>query len=394
MSSVEKWIWLSLAVNAGTQKAKRLISHFGTIDAIFSASAESCKSAPAQLNDKDRERLSDKSLICAHKIISECAKKDIRIIVPSDAEYPERLWNISNPPTVLYARGEALDIDSCAAIAIVGTRRASKQGEEAARKLGGEISECGGLVVTGLARGIDSAAAKGALGAGGRVVAVLGCGVDICYPRENRRLFDAVAKSGTIISEYPPGTEPSRDTFPRRNRIMSGISLGAVVVEAPKKSGALITASHALEQNRDVFAVPSGIFESAGVGSNELIRAGAMPVMSGYDVMAEYEGVFGVKITAAPEKSVRTAAAPAPAAESRRTEPSEFRFPNGYLDKFSDEDRAIMTAIAGQELRADDIADKSGLKMQRVLALLTLLEIRGHLRQLPGGKFKIKDINN
>ncbi|MBQ7054722.1 MAG: DNA-processing protein DprA, partial [Oscillospiraceae bacterium] len=210
-----------------------------------------------------------------------------------------------------------------------------------------------------------------------------------CYPRGNKRLFAEVENSGTIISEYPPGTEPSRYNFPKRNRIMSGISLGTVVVEAPKRSGALITASLALEQNRDVFAVPGGIFEVAAEGSNELIRAGAIPVMSGFDVMAEYDGNYGicngVKVNYEPVKSPKER--DVPVAECQ--EEKKFSFPDGYLDKFSPEERAVIEAIGGQELRADDISEKSGVKMQRLLSLMTLLEIRGAVKQIPGGKYRI-----
>ena len=382
MQCVEKWLWLSRALNEGTAKVKHLILHFETIDSLFSATASELKAVRCRLTAGELMRLSDKSLQEVQKIILECRKKDIRIIVPSDREYPERLWNISNPPTVLFAKGKPLDIDNRATVAVVGTRKASKNGAQTAKKFGAEISGCGGLVVTGLARGIDSEAAKGALDAGGDVIAVLGCGVDVCYPQENKKLFADVIKSGTILSEYPPGTRPNAGNFPCRNRIMSGISLGTVVIEAPERSGALITAARALEQNRDVFAAPSGVFESSAVGSNELIRAGAIPVMSGRDVMEEYRGRYGVEISVKSETPKQKAEAP-----------KVFRFPDGFLDKFSGDDRVIMNSIAGEELRPDEIAEKSGLKVQKVLALLTLLEIRGALKQLPGGRFVINGKN-
>lgn len=383
----EKWIWLSLALPFGSMKIKRVISHFGSADAVYASDRETIKAACLSLYAKEIEALSDKDLTEAKKIASQCIKKNIRITAWGDEEYPERLWHTDNPPAVLYLRGEPLCVDEKAVVAIVGTRSASSGGEAASQKIAREIAACGGVVVTGLAKGIDACAAYGALRAGGKVIGVLGCGADVCYPRENKRLFAEVEKSGTIISEYPPGTEPSKYNFPKRNRIMSGISLGAVVVEAPKKSGALITASLALEQNRDVFAVPGGIFETAAEGSNELIRAGAIPVMSGYDVMAEYEGNYGICADA------QTKDEPAKCKSEESLDMPEqtreaFSFPDGYLDKFSSEERAVLEAIGGQELRADDISEKSGVKMQRLLSLMTLLEIRGLVKQIPGGRYR------
>ena len=387
MINPEKWIWLSLALPSGTMKVKRVISHFGSADAVYASDRKTIKAACLSLYEKEIEALVDKDLTEAKKIASVCEKKKIRITAYGDTEYPERLWQTGNPPAVLYLKGEKLCVDEKAAVAIVGTRKASSGGAAASEKIAGEIAACGGVVVTGLAKGIDTYAARGALRAGGKVIGVLGCGADVCYPRENKRLFAEVERSGTIISEYPPGTEPSKYNFPKRNRIMSGISLGAVVVEAPKKSGALITASLALEQNRDVFAVPGGIFETAAEGSNELIRAGAIPVMSGYDVMAEYEGNYGICAGVPEERKPEKA-------ENEETVPSvesvqkKFSFPDGYLDKFSLEERAVLEAIGGDELRADDISGKSGVKMQRLLSLMTLLEIRGCVKQLPGGRYR------
>ncbi len=387
MINPEKCIWLSLALPFGSLKIKRIISHFGSPDAVYASDRDTIKAACLSLYAKEIDALADKDLTEAKKIVGQCEKKNIRITAYGDAEYPERLWQTDNPPAVLYLKGEPLCADAKAAVAIVGTRKASSAGEAASEKLAGEIAACGGVVVTGLAKGIDACAARGALRAGGKVIGVLGCGADICYPKENKRLFAEVEKAGTIISEYPPGTEPSKYNFPMRNRIISGISLGTVVVEAPKKSGALITASLALEQNRDVFAVPGGIFEAATEGSNELIRAGAIPVMSGYDVMSEYEGDYG--ICANVEKERKPAKA-----ENEVTVPAEvtvrkeFSFPDGYLDKFSPEERAVLEAIGGDELRADDISEKSGVKMQRLLSLMTLLEIRSAVKQLPGGRYR------
>ncbi len=387
MINPEKWIWLSLALPFGAMKIKRVISHFGSPDAVYASDRDTIKAACLSLYAKEIDALADKDLAEAKKIAAQCERKNIRITAYGDAEYPERLWHTDNPPAVLYLKGEPLCIDEKATVAIVGTRNASSGGKAAAEKIAGEIAACGGFVVTGLAKGIDACAARGALCAGGKVIGVLGCGVDVCYPRENKHLFAEVEKSGTIISEYPPGTEPSKYNFPMRNRIMSGISLGTVVVEAPKRSGALITASLALEQNRDVFAVPGGIFETAAEGSNELMRAGAITVMSGYDVMAEYEGRYGICV-GVPAKNEPVKCEKEEAGNMPERGKEAFLFPDGYLDKFSPEERAVLEAIGGDELRADDISERSGVKIQRLLSLMTLLEIRGLVKQLPGGRYR------
>lgn len=392
MPKKELWIWLSECLNSGSRKIKIVLSHFGTIDAVYAATPEEYEALPHTVNDKDKELLCHKSLVRVQKIMSDCKAKNIRIVTPQDEEYPECLWDIPTPPAVLYVRGESLNVKNSPAIAVVGTRHASKNGREAARKIAREIALGGGVVVTGFARGVDTLATEGAVSAGGKTVAVLGCGTDICYPSENKRLMDAVLKNGTVVSEYPPGTRPTRLSFPLRNRIISGIALGTVVVEAPEKSGALITANFALEQGRDVFAVPAGIFEHASQGSNRLIREGAIAVMSGNDVLSEYIHLFGDKINTDITDTETETTTDTEKTDKRKDEKKEFSFPEGYLDRFEGDDRAVITAIAGDELRADEIAEKSGLKVQKVLALLTLLEIRGHLRQLAGGRFVIKDI--
>lgn len=392
VADVLKWVWLSCALASGTRKPQRLISHFGTADAIYSASRKEYETLLGARSEHDVEKLCDKSLKCAENIVQICAKKNIRIITRDSVEFPERLLNISNPPCLLYASGERLCIDDELAIAIVGTRNASENGKEATKKISREIASCGGTVVTGLARGIDSLAAEGALSVGGKVVAVLGCGVDVCYPKENKELFERVKKNGTIISEYAPKTPPARENFPRRNRIISGVSLGTVIAEAPERSGALITASHALEQNRDVFVIPSCITDDSGIGSNKLLRDGAIPVMSGKDVLSEYEGMFGDRIDLERKPFAKESEEPAAVPSHRKTKAETvFSFPKGYPEKFSPDERLVLEAIGDDEVRADNISEKSGLKMQKILSLLTLLEIRGCVKQLPGGRFIIKN---
>jgi DNA processing protein len=209
-----------------------------------------------------------------------------------DGDYPARLTNIPDPPLVLYIRGRLPALDEEAAVAVVGTRSCTPYGLKAAERIGYELARHGCLVVSGLARGIDSAAAKGTLRAGGRVVGVVGSGLDIVYPPENKKLFDDVAAVGAIVSEYPPGSPAAPRHIPQRNTVMSGLSVGVTVIEAPEKSGALITATHALEQGRDVFAIPGNVDSPACKGSNNLLREGAVLVTTGREIAEEYAALF------------------------------------------------------------------------------------------------------
>lgn len=384
---LEKWIWFSEAVSCGSLAGDKLLEAFSDVERIYGASKEQCRAAYPRLREATLGRLSDKSLEGAGKIIANCAKKGIRIIMRESAEYPERLRNIPTAPIVLYAKGEMLDIDSTAAIGIVGTRDASDYGERAAKLLGREIAEIGGVVVSGLAKGIDAFAMEGAFSAGGKCIAVLGCGVDISYPRENEHLQKKTEMNGTVLSEYPPGTRPDRINFPRRNRIISGLSLGTVVVEAPEKSGALYTAKYALEQNRDVFAVPSGIFDERSAGTNRLIREGAIPVSSGRDILSEYKHLFGEELRFE-ESAKERKSEPVPKKEEKKAprEEKKKELPAGLSDK----ELAIASAIRDEAKFADEIAMASGLPVSAVLTHLTMLEIRGTVIRLPGSRFILK----
>ncbi len=385
MASVEKWVWLSCALRYGTRKAFILYDAFKSIDGLFSAAAEEYKKICPSLRESELCALSDKSLAKAEGIIRDCVNKNIRIITPESDEYPNRLKNIFTPPTVLYARGMKLSLDSEAAVAIVGTRKSSQYGEDAARKIAGEIAEGGGVVVSGLASGIDAIALSSAVDSGGKTVAVLGNGVDICFPYSNEKLMKQIIETGTVISEYPPGMRPTRFTFPQRNRIISGISVGTVVVEAPKKSGALITANFCIEQDRDLYVVPSGIFTEQGEGTNNLILQGATPISSGGDVLSEYMHMFPGKIKLSDIGNKKKA----PQKKNPEVpEQSENSRAPVDLSNFSEEERKVLMSITDSGLCADDIAERCQLTAQETLILLTLLEIKGAVKALPGNKFK------
>ncbi len=243
----------------------------------------------------------------AEKRLEELQTLDIGFVCPADPAYPSALRQIPHSPLGLYFVGDLSVLDTTC-IALVGAREASPYGLDLARNLGQRLAEAGVCVVSGMARGVDAAAHWGALAPrGGRTAAVLGCGLDVTYPRENRRLREQVAKRGCVLTEYPPGTQPLRPNFPRRNRILSGLSRAVVVVEATTRSGSLITAGHALDQGRDVFAVPGDVGRPLSKGTNALLKEGAIPCTEAGDVLGEY-GISPAPTTPGPSLSVQESA--------------------------------------------------------------------------------------
>lgn len=409
------WIWLSTRSGLGDYNKRKLLERFGSPENLYAAGEAELKHAP-ELTEKSRESFLDKDLRESERILSRCGAQNIRILTYQDAAYPGRLRNIPDPPLVLYYKGTLPEFDSIPLIGVVGTRSASPYGLTAGKRLGYQIAACGGGVVSGLASGVDAMAMKGALTAGGTVVGVLGCGADVIYPMSNRALFADTERYGCILSEFAPGTEPSGRNFPRRNRIISGLSCGVLVVEAPEKSGALITARLAADQGRDVFTVPANIDNPAGKGTNQLLKDGAIPVENGWDVMREYVHQFpdrvarktgGGRIQAGPEE-IRQAAeygerkarmvAQKPRKPARNQPPKKVEtkkvIDNGdnapYIDlneiesSLSGDERIIVNLLRDGQRLVDDVIAESGKGAGTVLASLTLLEVKGIVRRLPG----------
>ena len=309
MSALKFWVWLTEQNRLGGPARQALLEHFGSPEEVYYAEPGDLLQVEGITADQV-QALENKSLDRAQSILEECARKDIFLLTAQDALYPQRLKNIYDPPLLLYGRGSMPLFDEEAAVAVVGTRSCSPYGIRMAERFGFEMSKQGGLVVSGLARGIDAASQLGALRAGGLTAAVLGCGVDVVYPPENDRLYEDVAASGVLLSEYPPGAEPFGWHFPARNRILSGLCLATLVVEAPEKSGALITAATALEQGRDVFAIPGPLDAEGSVGCNRLIRDGAGLATESWDILREYQSRYphklhpdGEKLPPLPKKS-------------------------------------------------------------------------------------------
>ena len=380
------WIWFSELRGLQNQTRLALLHHFGSPEAVFYADREELLLTDG-MTPEQAARLEDHDLAGAQKILGRCEELGISLLTIQDAAYPRRLLNIYDPPCLLYVRGRLPAFDEEAAVAVVGTRSCTPYGVACAEKLGYGIAWCGGLVVSGLAAGIDSAALRGALRSDGRAVAVLGNGLDVVYPRENQYLYEDVASAGCLISEYPPGTRPVGSHFPRRNRILSGLSVAALVVEAPERSGALITAAAALEQGRDVFAVPGPIDAPASVGCNQLIRDGAGLVSDAWDILREYEGRFPEKLCAPGQAS------PRPQVTGYQTEKAEPARPaKPMVDPaergLTDDQSALLRAMDEETpMLVDDLIEQTGIPARRVLSALTLLEIEELVTQHSGKRY-------
>ena len=389
------WVWLSELPGLGNQARLALLRHFASPEEIYYADAEELELAEGLTKEQVQRVLQNKDLSGANRILGECQRLSQRILTIQDAGYPRRLQNIFDPPCLLYVKGRLPEVDEEVLVAVVGTRSCTPYGIRCAEKLGFGLAAGGGIVVTGLAKGVDAAAARGALRAGGTVIGVTGNGLDVYYPYESRSLYDDVAASGALLSEYPPGTEPEGRHFPVRNRIMSGLSLAALVVEAPVRSGAMITARLALDQGRDLFAVPGPIDAPASVGCIRLMQEGAGPVIDAWDLLREYEHRFPDKLRPAgpmPEMRVQTARRDMDAKPSEVTEtPPEL--PVHSAEGLTDDQISLLAVLEPvNPIQVDDLIQASGIPARRVLSALTILEIDGLVQQ-HSGKFYTRTVN-
>ena len=358
---IEHWLALNMIPGVGASRCQKLLKHFGAPEAILEADLNELQHVSGIGEYTARQIVSFRDKLDIEREISRIEKQKASIITFSDGNYPSNLKSIFDPPIVLYVRGKLLPEDIIA-IAMVGTRRPTTYGKMVAEKLSKELAERDVSIVSGLARGIDTCAHRGALSGGGRTIAVLGCGIDICYPPENRALFDEIGKRGAVISEFPMGTRPEKMNFPLRNRIISGLSLGAVIVEAGSRSGALITAECALEQGREVFAVPGNIFNLGTKGTHSLIKQGAKLVERCDDIIEEI-------------RCLRDILAVSPAMKS-----------SGEV-KLSQEEERVFNLLSFEPVHIDLISKESGLPMNRISPVLMNLEMKGKIRQVAGKMF-------
>lgn len=382
------WLWLAELPGLDNQARLALLRHFGTPENAFYADAGEVLLAEGMTRGR-AEALKDHDLAAADRILADCCRLGLRLLTFQDAEYPSRLRNIYDPPFLLYVRGHLPPVDEEAVIAVVGTRSCTPYGLASAEKLSYGLAKGGAVVVSGLARGIDAAASRGALRAGGIPIGVVGNGLDVCYPPENRYLYEDIAAAGALLSEYPPGAEPERAHFPARNRIMSGLSVGTLVVEAPERSGALITANTALEQGRDLFAVPGPIDAPASVGCNRIIRDGGAIVTEARDVLENYMERFPDKLrpeeASAEPETLGYQARRERAAEPRAVPPSLSLSGDGA--ELTDDQIALLRALTDAPQPIDDLIEQSGIPARRVLSALTLLELGGLAVQHSGKRY-------
>lgn len=360
MSDIRRWIGLSMVQEIGPVTGRKLLAALGSPENIFKAGAHDLLS----VNGISRERVENIRKFSqwdeVEKYVGVIERKGISVVPYQDDRYPEALKNLEDAPLVLYMKGE-YQTDDRFAIGVVGSRRHTPYGESVTQRLAGELSAAGFTVVSGLARGIDTLSHKSALAAGGRTIAVLGSGLDVCYPPENRGLTERIASSGCVISEFLPGTMPNKENFPRRNRLISGLSLGILVVEATDNSGSLITAGYALEQNKEVFAVPGNITSGNSEGTNKLIKQGAKIVLKTDDIIEEL----------------------APALKGYiRTELKE-------RVQLEGEENRLCAMLSREPKHVDLISRESGMSVTQLLNLLLSLELKGIVKQASGKRFYI-----
>ena len=387
------WIWLAELPGLTGPSRLALLRHFGSPEDIFFADREELLLAE-NVPQAQAELALNRDLSAADRILADCQRLGQRVLTIQDAEYPQRLKNIFDPPLALYVKGRMPAMDEEAAIAVVGTRDCTPYGIASAERLSQELAASGAVVVTGLAKGVDSAAARGALRAGGTVVGVTGNGLDVYYPWESKDLYDDVAAAGVLLSEYPPGSEPERHHFPARNRIMSGLSVAALVVEAPERSGALITARLALDQGREIYAVPGPIGAPASVGCNRLIRDGAGLAAEGWDILRDFQERFPEKLRAAGNLpawtplSTRRRAAPEPRRKPEAEPKEEPKLRTVSPESLTDDQIALLRVLEPERpIQVDDLIECTGIPARRVSSALTMLEIDGCAAQHDGKRY-------
>lgn len=360
------WVWLSALHKISTHIKHLLLQYFGTPESIWRANAKELTKVPfinatiygQILNDDARRR--------SEEILKELSIFNIDLVGYNDPSYPVKLREIYDPPVALYIKGKLIADEPM--IAVVGSRKADSYGRDVAHMLAYEIANCGITVVSGMARGIDSFAHSGAINAGGRTAAITGCGLDTVYPPENKKMSTVIERTGVLISEYPPGMSPLPPNFIARNRIISGLSSGVLIVQAGRKSGSLITANYALEQGREVFAVPGNITSRNSAGTNALIRDGAKIVTHISDILEEL----------------------GPAFAGYGAEESDEKFKKTNYPNLSKEEKMIVNCLESGRMSLDMLSDETGIKITELNRLLLFLEMKGLICQFPGRKYENK----
>ena len=406
MLDKEVWLWLSLHFGAGSSIYSKLYAHFGSASAIYD-----CDDADVDCIDwlasHQRRKLLDKSLDHAHEIMDWCDYYNVQIITPSDENYPLPLRALDRFPAALYCRGTLPNFKKELCISVVGTRSLTVDGQRNAYNLGFGLAKGGAIVVSGMAKGIDSVAQKGALYAGGSSVAVLGCGINVVYPKENFALMEKLARVGAVITEYPPDTPPIGSNFPVRNRLISALGDATVVVEADLNSGALITARYATEQGKMLFAFPGPVNSFASKGTNRLISEGAKVATEAIDILEQFMDVYPyVNLSASKQRPDFSQAKKVAAtdfdenkfyanlktsASSKKQEKKVQATERIAFDTSSLDEKELLvynTMEFNKPASIDDLS-KIDIEVSELASLITMLEIKGAIESAPGG-FYIK----
>ena len=436
------WIWLSQCFGAGSKLYPALLERFGTPYDIFKAEDEEIASVMPELTPRERAALGRKNLDSAYEILGYCQRGGYSILCYNDPRYPLSYRSLVDPPLLLYYRGVLPDFQNRLCIAIVGTRKMSEYGRRIAYKIAYELASAGAIIVSGMALGVDSVASCAALAAGGQTVAILGNGIDVAYPPEHAGFKKILEQRALVMSEFAPGSEPKGSHFPIRNRLISGLCQGTLVVEGDERSGALITADRALSQGRDLFAIPANVGDPNASGVNRLIRDGAHVVLCADDILKQYSllyrhsvnamssaslgkrsdydgemlarmGVYSrvtggyARVSAATsleapataeqparqEKKPTRKASPAPKAEGSeqpappKSEPCQADHSAQALASLGERERRVFEAIPMEHPLAIDRLQSLGYSTGELLAALSLLEIKGLIQTLPGGLY-------
>ena len=403
MENLLHWIWLSEKCFPDTPLFSILYHTFGSVDKIFNADEDELNDV-FNLTKKQIKVLCNKDTKRAESILKECQMKNIGILTYDNKLFPTRLKTIKNPPVLLYYKGSLPEFDKEVCIGTVGTRTPSPYGCRCAYEIAFDLSLSGAYVISGMAMGIDSVCHTAALDAGGKTVAVLGCGVDVIYPKQNEELYNRLCYSSTIISEYAPGTGATRYSFPQRNRIISGLSLGTLIVESQVKSGAMITAHKTIEQNRDLFAVPGRLGEYNSTGPNSLIKSGAKAIQSAEDILREYEFLYPEKIKLSANKKVKknnpfddtiSVVIPQKKADLKTVPHLSITFEETLesedspsFDNLPEEQKMICESLSKSTPKSlEEIANTTHISVSDIMSSLTILEIQGIVKAVPGGSF-------
>lgn len=381
MEHVLYWLWLTTKFRIANSKITRLLERFDSVEDIYSSKSFNNIYG---ISERDKSLLMDKDLSKAELVMEKTAKLSGKIIVYDDKNYPQLLKNIPNPPYVLYIMGKVPELDKVLTIGVVGTRRSSEYGNVVTERICRDLAVSGAVTIGGMAAGIDAVGAWATVESGGIAVGVIGSGLDVVYPRENAELYKAVAEKGCIMTEYPPGTPPIHGNFPMRNRIIAGLSRGILVTEAPKASGALITAHYALENNRDVFAVPRNVTDTKFLGTNMLIQQGAKLVCGAEDILSEYP--YAEKVKPKRAENVLKKAPKVVTVEKKNEKNDD----GAKYSSLNEEEKSIIALLKKNDMQIDEISRALAVPVGEVNTRLIMLECRGLIKRLPGSKYQIK----